>query len=345
MSRYGKIILTLAVIVCVVVLAGQLISRTGREVTRFSDGLDFEGFAEGIGSAISDLGDAFDEGPGEDEYGELRMKYTFPDEIYPYLSMLTEDEQKAYYFIYDGVYNAQKTIKLGKYVGVGKDNVMKVVTAVYNDHPELFWFDSGATYVYEETSGLVVKLDPQYNALVNNLPAAKSSFNANADEIISYARQLSGKGVIAQEVYVHDCLCEICEYDLNADNHQSAYSCLVDGRSVCSGYAKAFQYIMQRLGIPVYFVTGVTSKGGAHAWNIVMINGEAYYMDVTWDDEVGRQISKPVHAFFNVTESDVSKTHTRQGMSVFLPQCTRGDLAYSVAVGDTVRIEQIKWAP
>ena len=102
---------------------------------------------------------------------------------------------------------------------------------------------------------------------------------------------------------------------------------------------------MQRLGIPTYFVTGVTSKGGAHAWNIVMIEGAAYYVDVTWDDEVGRQTGESVHAFFNVTETDVSKTHSRQGMSTFLPQCTRGDLAYSVAVGDTITIDQIKWSP
>ncbi len=345
MSKAGRFICILAIIASVVVLAGHLISRTGRDVSRLSEDINIDGFAEGIGNAISDIGSRLDDGPGESEYNELRMQYTFPEELYPYLYMLNEEEQRAYFFIYDGVYKAERTIKLGKFTDVYKDNVMKVVTAVYNDHPELFWFDSGATYVYEEQSGLVVEVKPQYNDLADSLLSTKSAFNANAESIISYARLLQGSGPLKQEVYVHDCLCEICEYDLSASNHQSAYSCLVDGHSVCSGYARAFQYIMQRLGIPTYFVTGVTSKGGAHAWNIVMIDGSAYYVDVTWDDEVGRQTGESVHAFFNVTETDVSKTHSRQGMSTFLPQCTRGDLAYSVAVGDTITIDQIKWSP
>ena len=62
---------------------------------------------------------------------------------------------------------------------------------------------------------------------------------------------------------------------------QSAYSALVQGRSVCAGYARAFQYICQRLGIPAYYCAG--SSGEDHAWNIVKLGDGFYNVDRKYD--------------------------------------------------------------
>ena len=80
---------------------------------------------------------------------------------------------------------------------------------------------------------------------------------------------------------MHDTLAERITYDLSAEMSQSAYSALVNGRTVCAGYARAFQYIMQRLGIPCYYCTGYA--GESHAWNIVGMEDGYYNVDVTWD--------------------------------------------------------------
>ena len=85
--------------------------------------------------------------------------------------------------------------------------------------------------------------------------------------------------------------------------------------------------------------------GGPHAWNIVVINGNPYNVDVTWNDEAGRQLNEKCHAFFNVSDSDINNTHLRDGLSLNLNPCPYDDMSYANAVGYTVTIDQIKMAP
>ena len=323
----------LIILGCAVYFIGNL---TGHPVSEFGDS-----FNGNISSGDNTSGGI----SAEERYRRIRRQYTFDKEMYPYLYMLSESGQKAYYILYDGVSRGDKNISLGDDIGVDRIEIMTIVTALYNDHPELFWMDSAATYTYDEKTGTVVDISPEYNDLVNDLTTAQKEFNANADQILSYAKKLSDKSILAKEVYVHDCLCEICEYDESASNHQSAYSCLVEGRSVCSGYSRAFQYLMQRLGVPTYLVVGDIIGGGPHAWNIVVINGNPYNVDVTWNDEAGRQLNEKCHAFFNVSDSDINNTHLRDGLSLNLNPCSYDDMSYANAVGYTVTIDQIKMAP
>ena len=75
---------------------------------------------------------------------------------------------------------------------------------------------------------------------------------------------------IMKNKYVHDALASAVTYDLTADMNQSAYSALVNGKSdIIAGYARAYQYLLQQLGIPCYYCTGYS--GGDHAWNIVKL--------------------------------------------------------------------------
>lgn len=55
------------------------------------------------------------------------------------------------------------------------------------------------------------------------------------------------------------------------------------GVAVCQGYASTFKAFMDALGIECEYVKGL-GNGGPHGWNRVKVNGEDYYIDVTWDD-------------------------------------------------------------
>ena len=65
---------------------------------------------------------------------------------------------------------------------------------------------------------------------------------------------------------------------------RSAYDGLAEGSTVCSGYALLFQRFMERLDIPCKYYTGYI-RGGAHAWNIVYLDGLWYHIDCTWADQ------------------------------------------------------------
>lgn len=59
--------------------------------------------------------------------------------------------------------------------------------------------------------------------------------------------------------------------------------------------------LLRRVGIPCDVVTG-----GDHAWNIVNIEGENYYVDTTWDDPVPDIKGYISRTHFNVTEEQLA---------------------------------------
>ena len=109
---------------------------------------------------------------------------------------------------------------------------------------------------------------------------------------------------------------------INNKLNQSAYSALVNGKTVCAGYSRAFQYIMNKLNITTYYVTG-KSQGESHAWNIVKLGNGYYNIDLTWDD--GKIIT---YNYFNKTDYEFSKTHERSEKSINLPSCNATTYKY-----------------
>lgn len=84
---------------------------------------------------------------------------------------------------------------------------------------------------------------------------------------------------------VHDYLCNNIVYVNNQLRCHDAYGALVEGDSVCQGYAEAFKLICNYYKIPCVLLTG-TANGGGHMWNAVqMDDGKWYLLDVTWDDQ------------------------------------------------------------
>jgi len=53
---------------------------------------------------------------------------------------------------------------------------------------------------------------------------------------------------------------------------------------VCAGYAAAMQYLLQSVGIVCSYVISESDGDGCHAFNIVKLGKEVYYLDATWGD-------------------------------------------------------------
>ncbi len=66
----------------------------------------------------------------------------------------------------------------------------------------------------------------------------------------------------------------------------STYAAAMTRKSVCQGYSSMLYYMLNKAGIDSRIITG-TGNGGAHAWNIVKIDGLWYNVDVTWDSDQG----------------------------------------------------------
>lgn len=228
---------------------------------------------------------------------------------YPYYEMLSNKEKKLYDQLY-GEILAMKTTVVPK-VSVTDEQLKNAFFAVYNDRPELFWLDASYSYEYM-TDGTVISVDLFISRAAGDFEEVQEKFEQKAEEIAREARKLDTD--FEKERYVHDYLVDNIIYDETHYINQNAYSALIDGRTVCAGYARAFQYVMQKLDIPCYYVVGVADED--HAWNIVELDDGFYNVDVTWDDtEYGR------YDYFNRTDAEFAPSHTRTGLSVYLPEC------------------------
>ena len=330
----------------ILVVAGAVLIAAGNDLRILKDAfsgnvttttLEFQG--DVLRNDTNSIG--FQKAVTEEELAALVSKYSFDETLYPYFGMLTSEQKKAYYLVYNCALNANKSILLGDVVDLDKHDAMTVVSAVYNDHPELFWMESGVTYSYHSHNDSVSSLILKYNDLVYDLDNAREAFESQADSILNEAETIGD--ALHKEAFIHDRICELCTYDVNATNHQSAYSCLIEGRSVCSGYARAFQYLMHRMGVPAYYVIGTDAKNMSHAWVIVRFGSDYYNVDVTWDDDMSAQLNTDVHAFFNVSDDAMSRTHIRTDCSVDLPGCNDDSLSYDKVIGDTVTIDQLNF--
>ncbi|WFQ96257.1 lipoprotein [Mycoplasma feriruminatoris] len=98
-------------------------------------------------------------------------------------------------------------------------------------------------------------------------------------------------------------------YDSTLIKGQTAYSSLVEKNSVCTGYAKGFQMLMDELGILCTLITSEASprdfNGVKHVWNLVEIDGEWYHVDTTSDRIEGNQ--KQEYRFFLLHDDDFTK--------------------------------------
>ncbi len=87
---------------------------------------------------------------------------------------------------------------------------------------------------------------------------------------------------------IYDYICENVMYDNNNLKDDSytlkytAYAALVNKTAVCQGYATLFYYMVKEAGVDARIISGM-GKGVTHAWNIVMLDEEYYYLDATWD--------------------------------------------------------------
>ena len=209
-----------------------------------------------------------------------------------------------------------------------------------------------STTTYDPEDGSVKEITFEFYDFADTpdkLHKAKVALEEAADSVISQARLKTT--MVERELFIHDYICQNTVYDEAAPYNQSAYSCLVMHKSVCAGYARAFQYLMQKAGFTCYYVAGRTeglngqvmngsNESGSHSWNMVLLDGEYYNVDCLWDDTASDTYGSAIYPFFNLTD-EAFRYHTRISMAVGLPKCNGTKYKYSNYFGKTVEAESI----
>jgi len=115
-------------------------------------------------------------------------------------------------------------------------------------------------------------------------------------EVIKYLNSYDWKNASEYEkaYYTAEYIASRCKYDDECNDNNTAYSCLVKGKSRCDGFATAYHLLTRAVGLKSVYVSDIRLY---HSWNYVMIDDQWYLIDLTDiqaypDDRIGGIISE-----------------------------------------------------
>lgn len=125
-----------------------------------------------------------------------------------------------------------------------------------------------------------------------------------------------------KERALHDYIILNTKYDhegyingnLPDESHQ-AYGVLMNKVGVCDGYAYAMKALLNLAKVNSIVVYGdsfdLSSAPIGHAWNMVVIDGKYYHVDLTWDDldNYDGFDNNIQHKYFNISDKQISTNH------------------------------------
>lgn len=267
----------------------------------------------------------------EANVSEIAQKYAY--------SRLEEDEQ----VIYKEVLKALTNMEVESPVSTIQPEILeKAFLCVMNDYPGLFYVE-GYTFTKYTVDGKIEKItfSGTYTMTAQQKVENQLKIDAYVQQCLEGISDTTDEYEIVK--YIYEYLAQHTEYDMQAEDNQNICSVFLNGRSVCQGYAKAMQYLLDQTDVFSTLVTGTVKNGTGHAWNLVEIENEYYYTDVTWGDayyifeeneynyEEGTmpQIN---YDYLCVTTEEIKNTHVISNV-VPLPECTSMVANYYVKEG------------
>ena len=251
-----------------------------------------------------------------------------------YFKQLTEEEQRVYRELLKGIRAREKEF----YLTISDDDsIDRSYHAVLKDHPEIFWVHNREK-IYKTTysdSDYCV-FTPGYTYTDGEIDEIQTAMEQSFQEVRSLIPEDAGDYEKVRIVYTY--VIDHTQYQTGEDD-QSIAGVFWKKSAVCAGYAGAVQYLLERLDIPCIYVDGST-KGSTegHAWDIVKIGQEYYYVDATNGDQPdflngdAAQLEEHktiIYDYLCPFPEEYEKTYT-PSEELTVPACTAKDLDFYV---------------
>ena len=251
-----------------------------------------------------------------------------------YFKQLTEEEQRVYRELLKGIRAREKEF----YLTISDDNsIDRSYHAVLKDHPEIFWVHNREK-IYKTTysdSDYCV-FTPGYTYTDGEIDEIQTAMEQSFQEVRALIPEDASDYEKVRIVYTY--VIDHAQYQTGEDD-QSIAGVFWKKSAVCAGYAGAVQYLLERLDIPCIYVDGST-KGSTegHAWDIVKIGQEYYYVDATNGDQPdflngdAAQLEEHktiIYDYLCPFPEEYEKTYT-PSEELTVPACTAKDLDFYV---------------
>lgn len=251
-----------------------------------------------------------------------------------YFKQLTEEEQRVYRELLKGIRVREKEF----YLTISDDDsIDRSYHAVLKDHPEIFWVHNREK-IYKTTysdSDYCV-FTPGYTYTDGEIDEIQTAMEQSFQEVRALIPEDASDYEKVRIVYTY--VIDHTQYQTGEDD-QSIAGVFWKKSAVCAGYAGAVQYLLERLDIPCIYVDGST-KGSTegHAWDIVKIGQEYYYVDATNGDQPdflngdAAQLEEHktiIYDYLCPFPEEYEKTYT-PSEELTVPACTAKDLDFYV---------------
>lgn len=209
-------------------------------------------------------------------------------------TFLNEKQAEIYDAIDMAIKNAEDEIKIDQNLELKYEDIKLIMEMVTADHPDYFWYKGAFSYS-RISNQIVVAVTPVYDidgktVTKEDIAPYREKFNAGVKAVMDEMKAALPNGTdYDKALWLHDKVANIITYK-KGKNHQTAYGALIDGEAVCAGYAKLYQDLLIEANIPVWSIKGssinpTTGSVETHEWNILWLDGNCVYADVTWDDQ------------------------------------------------------------
>lgn len=198
-----------------------------------------------------------------------------------YFGLLNDTEKRIYREMLDGIRKRENNF----YLTTSEETVInKVYHALLKDHPELFWVHNRQeVYTTSYQGSNYCEFSPGYTYSDQEIAEIQQSMQNAWQEVNALIPQGADTYEKVKTVYTY--LIDLAEY-ASSDDDQNIAGIFWKKQAVCAGYARAVQYLLEQMDIPCIYVEGDTRNSDeGHAWDIVQINGQYYYVDATNGDQ------------------------------------------------------------
>ena len=289
----------------------------------------------------SDLPEGTGEPPASDPSYEAQAATDLESEENGYFYSFLTDDQKRIYREIRQVWENFESEHVMQTNGIEDYDI--AYYSLIMDYAQ-YYYDSAYSVMYDDTGKIYINLKD--DAQAQQYREELAMIREITDSIIASIPEDATEYETVRLFFIW--LCENVSYE-HSDRDQDIRSVFIDRKSVCNGYARAFQYLCSRVGIQCALAAGTADNAQTppeeHAWDLVRIDGQYYWVDPTWGDPV---LEDPAadgvinYYYLCTTDEFLSRTHTLEpfevetGQSVYqveYPKCTDESLLYSKQFG------------
>ena len=186
------------------------------------------------------------------------------------------EDFSVYEYIENSLMNMEEKIDISNYY-ISVSRLTDILNYILKSSPWLFFVNSGFAYS-TNSQGNIKILYPEYNMDYDMRAEAFDFCLIEIEKILFYMP--CGMNEFDRVLYIHDYICQNFEYDEKYEIGDM-YGMLKNKRGTCQGYTYLFLELSNRVGLSCDVVY---SDAMRHIWNAVRVDGEWYYIDLTWDD-------------------------------------------------------------